>query len=90
MLAGIVPVSQKLSLQVALIVQGVDVEFGDVATRSPFQRFDIFDADMSRVESVLENFPRVRVGRSRRKVKLGDTSLLVKGQAVSSKDTSED
>lgn len=86
MLAGIVPVSQKLSLQVALIVQGVDVEFGPVATKTPFQRFDIFDADMSRVEDVLSNFPRVRIGKAKRKVKMGDASLLARPELRSSRE----
>lgn len=90
MLAGIVPTSQKLSLQVALIVQGVDVEFGDVATRSAFQRFDIFDADMSRVNEVLARFPRVRTGKARIKVKTADASLLGRPKLENRRDTSND
>lgn len=90
MIAGIVPLRDALSLRVAMIVQGVDIVFGDVATKAPFQRFDILEADETRARNVLANFPRVRVGRPRRKVNLGDASLLKKGAPLSSKDTSED
>lgn len=87
MLAGVVPLSQSLSLRVALIVQGIDVEFGDVSTKAPYQRFDIFDADMARVNDVLTRFPRVRTGKSRGKVKTADASLLRRPQLISSKET---
>ncbi|QGH76324.1 hypothetical protein SEA_DAUBENSKI_257 [Streptomyces phage Daubenski] len=90
MIAGIVPVRHALSLRVAMIVQGVDIVFGEVATKAPFQRFDILEADETRARDVLSRFPSVHVGRPRRKVNLGDASLLKKGKAVSSKDTSED
>ncbi|QJD50761.1 hypothetical protein KNV00_gp044 [Streptomyces phage Bmoc] len=86
MRAGIVPVSQSLSLRVALIVQGIDVEFGDIATKAPYQRFDIFDADARRVDDVLKNFPMVRVGRSKGKVKMADPSLLKRPELRSSKE----
>lgn len=86
MLAGIVPVRDSLAFRVACIVQGIDVEFGDVATKAPFQRIDIFGADMQRVNEVLTRFPRVRIGRSRTKVKTGDASLLKRPQLVSSKE----
>lgn len=87
MLAGIVPVNQSLALRVALIVQGVDVEFGEVATKAPYQRFDIFDADGPRVADVLAKFPQVRLGKARRKVKLSDASQLRRPQLISSKET---
>lgn len=86
MLAGIVPLRDALSLRVAMIVQGVDIEFGPIATKAPFQRFDIFDADLSRVEDVLSNFPRVRVGKAKRKVKMGDASLLARPELRSSRE----
>lgn len=86
MLAGIVPLRDALSLRVAMIVQGVDIEFGPIATKAPFQRFDIFDADLSRVEDVLSNFPRVRVGSAKRKVKMGDASLLARPELRSSRE----
>jgi len=86
MLAGIVPLRDSLSLRVALIVQGVDVEFGPIATTGPFQRFDIFDADMARVSEVLKRFPRVKVGKSKGKVKLADASLLKRPELRSSKE----
>lgn len=86
MLAGVVPVSQSLSLRVALIVQGIDVEFGETSTLAPYQRFDIFDADMARVRGVLDNFPRVRVGKSKGKVKMTDPSLLKRPELRSSKE----
>jgi hypothetical protein len=73
-----------------MVVQGVDIVFGDVATQAPFQRFDILEADETRARRVLANFPRVHVGRPRRKVNLGDASLLKKSAPLSSKDTSED
>lgn len=90
MLAGIVPVRDSLALRVAFIVQGIDVEFGDVATKAPFQRIDIFDADMQRVNEVLARFPRVRTGRSRTKVKTGDASLLGRPKLENRRDSSED
>lgn len=85
MLAGIVPLSQSLSLRVALIVQGVDVEFGESARG--YQRFDIFDADMTRTRDVLGRFPRVVVGRAKRKVQSPDASLLKRPQLISSKES---
>lgn len=86
MLAGIVPVRDSLALRVAFIVQGVDVEFGEVATKAPFQRIDIFDADMQRVNEVLARFPRVRIGKSKGKVKVADASLLKRPELRSSKE----
>lgn len=87
MLAGLVHVGQSLALRVALITQGIDVEFGQVATTAPYQRFDIFDADGPRVSEVLAKFPNVRMGRAKRKVKLGNASLLRRPQLISSKET---
>lgn len=89
MLAGVVPVSQAFALRVALAVQGIDVEFGPVATKAPYQRFDIFDADGQRVAGVLGRFPRVKVGKAKpnRKAKLGNASLLRRSQLISSKET---
>jgi hypothetical protein len=84
MLAGIVPFGQALSLRVALIVQGVDVEFGE--SSSGYTRFDIFDADRQRYTEVLNRFPRVRTGRAKRKVKVGDASLLKRPELISSKE----
>lgn len=87
MLAGIVPVSQAFALRVALTVQGIDVEFGEVATTVPYQRFDIFDADGQRVAGVLGRFPNVKVGKARRKVKLSNPAQLRRPQLRSSKET---
>lgn len=87
MLAGIVPVSQAFALRVALTVQGIDVEFGEVATTVPYQRFDIFDADGQRVSKVLARFPRVETGKARRKVKLSNPAQLRRPQLRSSKET---
>lgn len=87
MIAGIVHVGQSLALRVALITQGIDVEFGDVATKAPYQRFDIFDADGPRVAQVLAKFPQVHLGKAKRKVKLGNASLLRRPQLISSKET---
>ena len=84
MLAGIVPAAQSLSLRVALIVQGVDVEFGESARG--YTRFDIFDADRIRYTEVLNRFPRVRTGKARVQAKTGDASLLKRPQLVSSKE----
>jgi hypothetical protein len=88
MLAGIVPISQSLALRVALVVQGVDVEFGESARG--YQRFDIFDADRLRTESVLSNFPNVRTGKARVKVKTADASLLGRPKLENRRDTSND
>lgn len=88
MLAGLVPISQSLALRVALIVQGVDVEFGESALG--FQRFDIFDAERLRTESVLNRFPRVVVGKARTKVKTADASLLGRPKLENRRDSSED
>lgn len=85
MLAGIVPLSQSFALRVALAVNGVDVEFGDTARG--FQRFDIFDADVLRTKTVLDRFPRVVVGRAKRKVQAHDASLLKRPQLISSKES---
>ncbi len=90
MIAGIVPLRDALSLRVAMIVQGVDIEFGDVATKAPFQRFDILEADETRARAIIARFPRVVVGKPVRKWKAADASLLKKGKVVSSKDTSQD
>jgi hypothetical protein len=88
MLAGLVPVSQSLALRVALVVQGVDVEFGESARG--YQRFDIFDADRLRTESVLSRFPNVRTGKARIKVKTADASLLGRPKLENRRDTSND
>lgn len=88
MLAGLVPVHQSLSLRVALIVQGVDVEFGETARG--FQRFDIFDADRMRTDGVLSNFPKVVIGKARIKVKTADASLLGRPKLENRRDSSED
>lgn len=86
MLAGLVHTSQSLALRVAFITEGVDVEFGETATKAPYQRFDVFDADRLRVEKVLSRFPNVRVGKAKRKVKLGDSSLLKRPELIPSKE----
>jgi hypothetical protein len=86
MLAGLVHTSQSLALRVAFITEGVDVEFGETATKAPFQRFDIFDADSMRVQRILKLFPSVKVGKSKRKVKLGDASLLKRPELIPSKE----
>ncbi|QNN98263.1 hypothetical protein SEA_LILMARTIN_264 [Streptomyces phage LilMartin] len=90
MIAGIVPVRDALSLRVAMIVQGVDIEFGPIATRAPFQRFDILEADETRARAIIARFPRVRVGTPVKKWKEADASLLGRAKLVSQKDTSED
>ena len=87
MVTGLVHIGQSLALRVALITQGIDVEFGDVATKAPYQRFDIFDADSVRVRSVLVNFPQLHLGKAKRKAKLGNPSLLRRPQLISSKET---
>lgn len=88
MLAGIVPFGQALSLRVALIVQGVDVEFGESARG--YTRFDIFDADRLRYTEVLNRFPHVRTGKARIKVKTADASLLGRPKLENRRDTSSD
>lgn len=85
MLAGLVPVFQSLSLRVALSVMGVDAEFGESARG--YQRFDIFDADGLRTKSVLDRFPNVVVGRSKRHVVQADPTLLRRPQLISSKES---
>jgi hypothetical protein len=89
MLTGLVHVGQSLALRVALITQGIDVEFGDVATKAPYQRFDIFDADGPRVARVLTNFPQLHLGKAKpnRKAKLGNASLLRRPQLISPKES---
>lgn len=89
MIAGVVPVSQSLALRVALITQGIDVEFGATATVAPYQRFDIFDADNLRVREVLNRFPRVKTGKAKKRVKLSDPSLLKRPQLRSSKELND-
>lgn len=90
MIAGIVPQRDALSLRVAMIVQGVDIEFGATSNILPYQRFDILEADETRARAILANFPRVRVGKPVKKWKEADASLLGRAKLVSQKDTSED
>ncbi|QDH93882.1 hypothetical protein SEA_EVY_251 [Streptomyces phage Evy] len=90
MIAGIVPQRDALSLRVAMIVQGVDIEFGATSNILPYQRFDILEADETRARAILANFPRVRVGKPVKKWKAADASLLGRAKLVSAKDTSED
>ncbi len=90
MIAGIVPQRDALSLRVAMIVQGVDIEFGATSNILPYQRFDILEADETRARAILANFPRVRVGKPVKKWKAADASLLGRAKLVSQKDTSED
>lgn len=87
MLAGVVPLRDVLSLRVALCVEGIDAEFGDVATKTPYQRVDIFDADRVRVDNILKRFPRVMMGTAKRKAKTADPTLLRRPQLISSKET---
>jgi len=84
MLAGMVLLSQSLSLCVALIVQGVDVEFGETARG--YQRFDIFDAYSDRYGKVLAQYPRVVTGKAKRKAQTGDASLLNRPELRSSRE----
>lgn len=90
MIAGIVPTRDVLALRVAMVVQGVDVEFGRVSEILPFQRFDILEADETRARAVLAKFPSVRTGRPVKKFREADKSLVGRPKVHNRRDTSDD
>lgn len=90
MIAGIVSTRESLALRVAMVVQGVDIEFGKTSEVLPFQRFDILEADESRARAVLAKFPNVRTGRPVKKFKEAPKGLVGRPKVHNRRDTSED
>jgi hypothetical protein len=90
MIAGIVPTRDVLSLRVAMVVQGVDIEFGATSNRLPFQRFDILEADETRARAILANFPRVRTGRPVKRYQEPAKGLVGRPKVHNRRDTTAD